>query len=206
MRRRRAKGLHNGGPAKFGYRLCARRVRAHRARAAAGGPPHRGRRVRRIMADLEAGVSQKSSRATSTARACAPSAAASGTRAPRPHRADPFYCGLVRWRTAPSWRARQPAIIDRATWERVQVAVAARRLPAGAATAGGPQRPALFLHGHLRCGTCGGPMATDSRNASTVGRAYTLGALRCANRERERPLLPDAAAAPASRGTPSCTR
>lgn len=202
MARRRAKGMHNGGPPKFGLDY---------ARDSSGRTlPDEPRRVvaseaavvERMFTDYVSGVSQQEIQRRLNREGIKTKRGATwhqGTIAKM--LADPSYAGLVADDDGTLREARHPAIIDRELWERAaQIRAEGRK---SLNRAGRPTvRPYLFTNGHLQCGRCGGSMVPRTGaqkygpDGTPWGDRYRV--YRCLNRIRDvsaceqRPLPGDA--------------
>ena len=186
MKRRKAKGLHNvGGPGKFGYDLVRDEygrpapvpLRINRAEAVT---------VRRIFNDLAHGISQKQlardlnddGLTTKTGGSWWQGTVGKTSR-------DPFYAGFLRVADGELVPGQHDPIVDLDTFERVQQIVADRRLNGDGKGGRTSQRPALFTHGHLRCGRCGAAMGIRRKvRRFPNGRVYRWSRYVCTARER----------------------
>jgi site-specific DNA recombinase len=155
--RRRAKGMHNGGPRKLGY-AYARHADASTVKdAPLRVVPAEAEVVRRIFRDYVAGHSQRAIARTLTAEKIQTARGGGwyqGTIAKL--LADPFYAGLVRDGDT-LVPGQHEAIIE---LELYQSAERIRNAGQRSLHIGGrpPSRPYLFTNGYLRCGRCGGAM------------------------------------------------
>jgi hypothetical protein len=169
MRRRKVeRGLHNGCPhEKLGYR----NVRYDDGRVKPDTPrvidPAGARLVRRIFDDALAGISQKQ---------IARDIAAEGIPTPRGGvwsqatirgiLYDPYYAGYFRdtprnhtpTLDEPLVKGQHEAIVTLDEWRRVLEISQQRRRSGDGQRGRTSARPALFTHGHLRCGYCGSSM------------------------------------------------
>ncbi|MDX6727005.1 MAG: site-specific recombinase [Baekduia sp.] len=168
--RRRAKGMHNGGPRKFGYDYVrnddgttskTKPLVIHAVEAAV---------VRRVYRDYAAGISQMNIQRALNAEG------SRTTRGKSWHQgtiakilADPFYAGLMPNGDGEPVIGKHEAIIAPELWERVRVLREQGRKNLGR-TGGRPAKAKfLFTNGHLRCGRCGGAMVprTATRKSPT---------------------------------------
>jgi site-specific DNA recombinase len=157
MARRRAKGLHHGGPRKLGYDYTRDELGGTRGDRALRIVPAEADVVRRIFRDYAAGHSQRAIARTLTAEGVATARGGGwyqGTVAKI--LCDHFYAGLVRDgdRLVPG---QHDAIIELELYrdaERIR-SQGRRTLHVGGRP---PTRPFLFTNGYLRCGRCGGAM------------------------------------------------
>jgi len=184
MKRRRAKGLHIGGPEKLGYR-----TRRDEYGRPAPGPreilPAEAATVRRIFNDLARGISQKQlARDLNddgiTTKRGGPWWQGTLAKVAR----DPYYAGLIEVDGELVPGQHEP-IISRELFDRVQLIVASRRLNGDGKGGRTSQRPALFTHGHLRCGRCGAAMGIRRKvRRFPNGRVYRWSKYVCTGRER----------------------
>jgi DNA invertase Pin-like site-specific DNA recombinase len=189
LKRRRGKGLHNGGPRKFGYD----HARDEYGRTVSDKALHVVEReaqiVRRIFSDYAAGNAQQAIQRALNAEGVRTTRGATwhqGTIAKI--LADPFYAGLVvdGDTLVPG---QHPAIVELDLYQRVERLREQGRK--GVTHRGGhpPARPYLFTNGHLRCGRCGGAMVprTSTRRNPKTGEQWgkTYEAYRCLNRIRD---------------------
>jgi DNA invertase Pin-like site-specific DNA recombinase len=170
MRRRRAKGLHAGGPRKFGYDY----VRDEYGRTVGDQPmrPHRTEAltVQRIYSDYASGITQMGIQRALNSEGVPTLRGGSwhqGTVAKI--LADPFYKGFLPGDGDPVYGAHEP-IINEGLWERVAILREQGRRNLGR-TGGRPAKAKfLFTNGHLRCGRCGGAMVPRTiRRKSPTG-------------------------------------
>jgi DNA invertase Pin-like site-specific DNA recombinase len=189
MRRRQAKGMHNGGPRKFGFDYQRHSDGSTVKDAPLRLVPAEAAVVERIYRDYLAGVSQQAIQRVLNREGI------TTTRGKTWHQgtvskllADPFYAGLIADDDGTLHEGQHPPIISRETFERAAGIRAAGRK---SFHAGGrpPARPYLFMNGHLRCGRCGGSMVprtgTQKRgpDGTPWGQRYRV--YQCLNRVRD---------------------
>jgi hypothetical protein len=185
MRKRKVeRGLHNGGD-KFGYRLEVDQY----GNAVPDRPrvivPSEARIVERIFRDLHRNISQHQL-ARELNDEHIPTA-----RGGRWHQGtvgkiarDVYYAGHYR-DGDDLVLGQHDAIIDLDLWQTVQAIMAERKFRGDGQPGRTSNRPALFTHGHLRCGRCGAPMGIR-RNHTRNGKPYVWEKYVCRGRERDR--------------------
>ena len=154
------KGLHNGGPEKFGCRY----VRDAKGRTDRDEPlelhPAEGAVVRRILAGLEAGVSQKPIAPDLNPRACRPSGGRWYQGTVGNIARDPFYAGLIDV-DSELVAGQRPALIDAATHQRIKAVLVHRDdLPRGSASSNAPPGSGLSEAGYTAAWSRPGRTAT----------------------------------------------
>jgi DNA invertase Pin-like site-specific DNA recombinase len=170
MKRRRAKGLHAGGPRKFGYDY----VRDEYGRTVQAQPMRPNRvealTIRRIYRDYGAGITQMGIQRALNAENVPTLRGGVWHQGTIAHiLADPFYKGFLPGDGDPVRGEHEP-IIDEELWDRVAKLREQARRTLGR-TGGRPAQKFLFTNGHLRCGRCGGAMVprTSLRKSPTGG-------------------------------------
>jgi site-specific DNA recombinase len=186
MKRRKAKGLHMGGPPKFGFDY----VRDEYGRTVPELPyvvvKAEAAVVERIYRQAVAGVSQRQMEQDFDAE---------GVRAKRGGRmhqgtissilADPRYMG---WMPGPDdelVRALHPAIVSEALWKQAQTVRAAARKSEGGKRGRQTRGRHLLTNGHLRCGRCGGTMRPRFSVRTHNGKDYPYSRYVCVERRRK---------------------
>lgn len=189
MGRRRANGMHMGGPRKIGYDY----VRDAYGRTVPDEPlrvvPAEALIVARIFRDYVAGNTQQSIQRALNAE---------GVRTVNGRTwhqgtiarilADPFYAGVLREgdNVVPG---RHEAIVELALWQEAERIREEGRRTLGRRGGRPPTRDYMFTHGHLRCGRCGDAMvARTSQRKGPDGRAWgkPYEAYRCLTRIRNK--------------------
>jgi site-specific DNA recombinase len=169
MKRRRAKGLHAGGPRKFGYDY----VRDEYGRTVQDQPMRPNRvealTIQRIYRDYDAGITQMGIQRALNAENIPTLRGGVWHQGTIAHiLADPFYKGFLPG-DGDSVRGEHEPIIDEDLWDRIAKLREQARRSLGR-TGGRPAHAKfLFTNGHLRCGRCGGAMVprTAVRKSST---------------------------------------
>jgi DNA invertase Pin-like site-specific DNA recombinase len=185
MARRARRGLHNGGPEKYGYRT----VRDEHNRPDPGPRqivPAEAGVVRRIFADAERGIGLKQITRDLNAEGVP-------TKTGRPwwqgvisrilH--NPYYIGFVDAGDGDLIPGQHQPIIARDQFDRVQAVLSARRIGGDGGPGRTSSKPALFTHGHLRCGCCGSGMGIRRKPQKRAdGTEYVWERYICSAREQ----------------------
>jgi DNA invertase Pin-like site-specific DNA recombinase len=171
IKRRKAKGLPQGGPRKYGYAHArddhGRTVNDQPMRVVSA----EAEVVRRIYERFEAGVSQQGI-ARELNRDGTPPMKAKRWSQPVVSKIlhDEFYAGRVDGAKG----LHEPIITDAGLWDRVAAMLRAGNRERGARGGRPPRGNHLFRHGFLRCGRCGGPMIPRSeRSGRDTYRCHT---------------------------------
>lgn len=189
MARRKAKGMHNGGPRKYGYEY----VRDEYGRTVGDEPqrivPAEAVVIQRVYAEHVAGQSQqaivralnrdgiKSARGKTWYQATV-----------RKLLVDPWYAGLVPDADGELIPGKHEAIITAELWEQARTLREAKARTASKGRGRPPRGGHLFTWGMLRCGRCGGAMVPQtvqrwSPSGAAWGKPYE--AYRCFTRRRD---------------------
>jgi site-specific DNA recombinase len=174
MGRRRAKGLHTGGPEKLGYTY----VRDEYGRTVPDLPlrvvPAEAALVRRIFEEYVGGKTQQAIQRGLNAEGH------TAKRGRRWHQgtvsnllADAFYMGVVPDRaTGELHPGQHPPIISEGLWRQAEALRLAGRKAEGGKRGRQPKGRHLLTNGHLRCGRCGAAMVPRTKGHYQAYQCY----------------------------------
>lgn len=182
-RRKVERKLHNGGPEKLGYRIV-RYPDGEAIRGEARELDPAGARIVRRIYDAALDYVSQNQIARDLGADHVPTAQG-GARwyqaTVRSILTDPYYAGYLRSssarkQTAPAdeelIRGEHDPIVTLQEWRRVQQITAQRRTNGDGQPGRIARRPALFTHGHLRCGCCGAAMGVRHKTRRHGDREY----------------------------------
>ena len=184
MERRRAKGMHNGGPAKLGYEY----VRDSYGRTVGTEPlrhvPAEAALVMRIYESYVAGVKQNQIQREFNAEGH------TTKRGKRWHQgtiahilADPFYMGyVVDPHSGELLRGAHEPIVTEALWRQAEALREAGRKSSGGRRGRQTNGRHLLVNGHLRCGRCGSAMVPRTMNRKHGEKVYPYESYTCYRR------------------------
>jgi site-specific DNA recombinase len=173
-RRARDRGLPNGGPRPFGYRWGEEGTLVI--------DPAEAEVIKRIHADYLAGKGQRQIARDLNTEFIKPLRGASWHQGTiTNYLSNPLYAGRIRLNDD-VYDGQHEAIIDPATWDKVDQLRRSLRRTSGKNAGRYPTGSHLFRKGHLRCGRCGEAMQAVTKPTRTPGRLYEVYA--CYGRNR----------------------
>jgi DNA invertase Pin-like site-specific DNA recombinase len=189
MARRKAKGMHNGGPRKYGYEY----VRDEYGRTVGDEPqrivPAEAVVIERVYAQHVAGQSQQAIvRGLNHDGIKSAKGATWYQGTVRKLLADPWYAGLVPGPDGALAPGQHEAIIAPELWEQSRALRETKAATASKGRGRPPKGSHLFTWGMLRCGRCGGAMVPQTvQRWSPAGEPWGVPyeAYRCLTRRRD---------------------
>jgi hypothetical protein len=185
MQRRKRRGLHIGGPDKYGYRTQRDQYGTPYRDQPLAIIPAEARVVERIITGIANGVSQKQVARDLNDAGIPTKRGGKWSQSLISHIvSDPFYAGYVPV-DGELVEGKHEAIVDMEPLGRAQCMSARRRKQGDGQGGRPPNRPALFTNGHLRWGECGSAMGIRNKSRDHDGTVYTYVKYLCTGRERD---------------------